>query len=129
MSRAKGLSTKLRSWGLLNENVKPHLSEMPQVQPLQIELQTFIEQAESLDAEQEEMRSRLRNLVQERQEVERKGELVRRRMAAHLRGTFGFTNEQLIRFGVKPRPRVIRRKAVKEGGSPPAASDTPAPQS
>jgi hypothetical protein len=120
MARARVLSTTIRSWDLLNENLKPHLAEMPQVQPLQGELQGFLDAARTLGNEQEETRSKLRDIVRRRKEVERLGEVVRRRVEAHLRGTYGYTNEQLIKFGVKPRPRVIRRKAAKPPETPPA---------
>jgi hypothetical protein len=129
MARAKILSTKIRSWDLLNESVKPVLVDMPQVQPLQVELQGLLDSARSLDSEQEEMRSKLRDIVFRRKEVERRGEIVRRRVEAHLRGTYGYTAEQLIKHGVKPRPRVIRRKkdqpketpSVSTAESPPVA--------
>ena len=135
MARAKGvkiLSTRIRSWDLLNESVKPHLADMPQVQPLQVELQGLLDEARSLDTEQEETRSKLRDIVHRRKEVERRGETVRRRMEAHLRGTYGYTAEQLIKHGVKPRPRVIRKKRDKppdaKAASPPvikAEAQTP----
>ena len=85
---------------------------------MQAELQGFIDQARTLDNEQEETRSKLRDLIHRRQEVERQGEVLRRRVEAHLRGTYGYTNEQLIKFGVKPRPRVIRKKTKPEEPSP-----------
>lgn len=123
MARAKGLSTKIRSWDLLNESLKPLLAEMPQVQSLQVELQGVLDGVRALDTEQEETRSRFRDLIRRRQEAERQGEIVRRRVEAHLRGTFGHSNEELIKFGVKPRPRVIRRKAAeKEPAVKPAAA-------
>lgn len=123
MARARVLSTKIRSWDLLNESLKPLLAEMPQVQPLQVELQAVLDGVRALDTEQEEARFRFRDLVRRRQEAERQGEIVRRRVEAHLRGTFGHTNEELIKFGVKPRPRVIRRKAAeKEPAVKPAAA-------
>ena len=121
MARAKLLSAKIRSWDLLNESVKPHLADMPQVQPLQTELQGLLDEARSLDTEQEEMRSKLRDIVHRRKEVERRGETVRRRVEAHLRGTYGYTAEQLIKFGVRPRPRVIRKKRAKPTKAPPDA--------
>ena len=49
MARAKILSTKIRSWDLLNESVKPMLAEMPQVQPLQVELQGFLDSVLSVE--------------------------------------------------------------------------------
>jgi len=119
--RPKGTATKNRRWGLLNDNVEEHLPEMPEVQPLRTELQSLAGEITSLDNQQEETRSKLRDIVQRRREVERRGEVVRRRIEAHLRGTFGFTNEQLIKFGVKPRPRVIRRKKAQETPGQPAA--------
>lgn len=122
--RPKGTSTKDRRWGLLNDNVEEHLPEMPQVQPLHTELQGLANEMRSLDNEQEETRSKLRDIVQRRQEVERRGEVVRRRIEAHLRGTFGFTNEQLIKFGIKPRPRVIRKKKTAQDKPEQQAADT-----
>jgi len=119
MARAKELSTKIRSWELLNENLKPHLAEMPYVQGFMTELQGLLETVRTIDAEQEDARSRLRDLVRRRQEAERQGEIVRRRVEAHLKGSFGYTSEELIKFGVKPRPRVIRRKAGQEPLPPP----------
>ena len=47
-------------------------------------------------------------------------QIIRRRVEAHLRGTYGYTSDQLIKFGVKPRPRVVRKKAKP-------AEPTPAP--
>ena len=122
MPRARILSTKIRSWDLLNESVRPLLAEMPQVQPLQVELQGFLDTARSLDTEQEELRSKLRDIVFRRQEVERRGEIVRRRVEAHLRGTYGYTAEQLIKHGIKPRPRVIRKKKDQAKGTPPVST-------
>jgi len=112
MARAKVLSSRVRSWDLLNDSLQPLLQEMPHLQPLQVELQEVLSGVRGIDAEQEEARSKLRDLVFRRQQLERQGEVARRRVEAHLRGTFGYTNEELIKFGVKPRPRVIRRKAA-----------------
>jgi hypothetical protein len=121
MARAKVSSTRVRSWDLLNESLKPLLAEMPHIQPLQVELAGVLEGVRSLDTEQEETRSKLRDIVRRRQDAERQGEIVRRRVEAHLRGTFGYISEELIRFGIKPRPRVIRRKAAeKQPPAPPA---------
>jgi len=127
MARAKVLSTKIRSWDLLNESLKPLLTEMPHVQPLQAELQGVLDEVRALDNEQEEARSRLRDFVRRRQELERQGEVARRRVESHLRGTFGYTNEELIKFGMKPRPRVVRRKTAekRQPASPAEASQKP----
>jgi hypothetical protein len=108
MRSASVFSEKITNWDLLNTNMKPVLEEMPHLQPIQAELETLISQARALDGEQEVARGQLRELTRRRQEVEKQGESLRRRVASHLRGTFGFTSEQLIKFGVNPRPTRTR---------------------
>ena len=122
MRSAKEFSKKITNWDLTNTNVKPHLAEMPQVQPLQVELEAVIAEGRALDSQQEVARSQARDLNNQRLDIEKRGENLRRRIASHLRGTFGFTSEQLIQFGVNPRPRNTRRK--KAEGKP--APETPA---
>ncbi len=61
--------------------------------------------ARKLEDEQENARKQLRELVRRRQELELRGEEARRRLAALLRGTFGFKSEELIPFGLNPQPR------------------------
>ncbi|HEX3555325.1 MAG TPA: hypothetical protein VIA62_19035 [Thermoanaerobaculia bacterium] len=121
MRSANVFGAKITNWDLANTNVKPHLAEMPQVQPLQAELEAVIVEARSLDSRQELARSQARDLTRQRQDIEKRGEDLRRRIASHLRGTFGFTSEQLVQFGVNPRPRVSRRKKPVETPAPPPA--------
>ena len=110
MRSAKEFSNRITSWDLTSASVKPHLADMPQVQPLLAELDALIPNARSLDTSMELARSQARDLTKQRHDIEAQGENLRRRIASHLRGTFGFTSEQLGQFGINPRPRVIRRK-------------------
>ncbi len=110
MRNAKEFSNRITSWDLTSASVKPHVADMPQVQPLLTELDALIPDARSLDVRMEHARSQARDLTKQRQDLEKQGENLRRRIASHLRGTFGFTSEQLGQFGINPRPRVIRRK-------------------
>lgn len=110
MQDANNLSVRIRSWEFLDESLQPHITEMAFLQPLQAEIKEVIGQAKVLHNEQESLKSQLRDTTQRRRELERQGEILRRRVEAHLRGSFGHTSEKLIGFGVKPRPRVIRRK-------------------
>lgn len=81
---------------------------------IQAELETVISEGRILDSEQEVARGQLRELTRRRQEVEKRGEGLRRRVAAHLHGTYGFTSEQLIKFGVNPRPTRTRKSRKPE---------------
>lgn len=113
MRNGDSFGEKLSSWELIDTNLEPHLAEMPHIEPIVTELKGVITEAKSIESEQELVRGRLRDLVRRRQEVEKKGENLRRRAAAHLKGTFGFTSEQLIQFGIAPRPRRVVRKNRK----------------
>lgn len=113
MRKANTLSIRIRSWELTQESIQPLLPEMPHLEPLRAEIQTVVGQAKELHTEQEDLRSKLHEVMKRRRDLERTGDIVRRRIEAHLRGSFGHTSEKLIGFGVAPRPRVIRRKKKK----------------
>jgi hypothetical protein len=119
MRKANVFGRKSTNWALVSTNLKPHLADMPQVQPLQVELDALVGEAHDVDAKQELARGQARDLTRQRQDIEKRGEDLRRRIASHLRGTFGFTSEQLVQFGVNPRPRVTRRKKSVQTPAPP----------
>ena len=81
-------------------------------------------EAHEVDGRQELARGQARDLTRQRQDIEKRGDDLHRRIASHLRGTFGFTSEQLVQFGVNPRPRVTRRKKTED--KPADTPSTPA---
>ncbi len=119
MRRANVFGVKSTNWVLVSTNLKPHLADMPQVQPLNVELEALIGEAHDVDGRLELARGQARDLTHQRQDIEKRGEALRLRIASHLRGTFGFTSEQLVQFGINPRPRVTRRKKTAETPAPP----------
>ncbi len=127
MRSANVFGEKITNWDLTSTNLKPHLADMPQVQPLQIEMAGLVVEARDVDSRQEAARGLARDLTRQRQDIEKRGDALRRRIAAHLRGTFGFTSEQLIQFGINPRPRVTRRKKTEPPPASPPTTHT-APQ-
>jgi hypothetical protein len=123
MRKAKTLAKKVREWELINANMTPRLAEMPHLQEIVTAIEALVAEAKGLDNEQEVVRGRLQDIIHRRQDVEKRGETLRRRAAAHLKGSFGFSSDELVKFGVRPRPTGPRkRKAPAE--NPP----TPAPQ-
>ena len=123
MRKAKAFAEKITEWEMINANMKPQLAEMPHLQEIVTALDALIVEAKSLDSEQELARSQLQDIVHRRQAVEKRGQDLRRRAASHLRGSFGFTSDELTKFGVRPQPTGPRkRKAPAE--TPP----TPAPE-
>jgi hypothetical protein len=110
MRSANSFAAKVTSWELLATNLLPHLSGMPHLLVFHEQILALILLARELDGQQESARSQARELTRRRQGVESEGESLRARIAAHLRATFGFTSEQLVQFGINPRPRSPRRR-------------------
>ena len=115
MRRADSFSIKVNNWSLMKSNLEPRLPQLPpQVGPLREELSTVLVEARQLEDEQENARKQFRELVRRRQELERRGEEARRRLAALLRGTYGFKSEELIPFGLNPLPRDLAARRRKK---------------
>lgn len=119
--RADSFAKKVNSWEVLINNVKPHLPEMPYLQSFHDELETLLAAAKLLGSQQEDARAQLRDLTFQRQEMEKKGDRLWSRAAAHLRANFGFTSEQLVRFGLNPRPRAEKLRRRKKKAEEPTA--------
>lgn len=109
---------------LLNTTLKPQLPEMPHLQDESTGLDTLIVEAKALLNEQEVLRGRLREITRLRREAELRSQDLRSRIAAQLRGKLGFTNENLLGYGIAPRKRVRKKPETKK-----APGATPAPQS
>src|SRR4026208_904248 len=105
MRSAEGFSVLTNDLQLMNNNLEPKLEEIPYMRKLQEQIARVVVGGRELEAEQETARKMLRGLVRKRQEREKEGTDLRLRAAAMLHGTFGFTSEELIPFGIRPRPR------------------------
>ena len=123
MRKAKTFAKKITGWELLNANIQPHLAEMPHLQEIATAIEALIVEAKSLDSEQELARSQLQDIIHRRQALEKRGQDLRRRAASHLRGSFGFGSDELVKFGVRPRPTGSRKRKASAGTPP-----TPAPE-
>ncbi len=103
--------------------MKPRLAEMPHLQEIVTASKRSSPRRRSLDSEQELARSQLQDIVHRRQGVEKRGRNPAPAGGFHLKGSFGFSSDELAKFGVRPRPTGPRkRKAPAE--TPP----TPAPE-
>lgn len=123
MASQRTFGDKVTNWKVISSNLTVHLEQMPYLQPIHAELLALIADAEAHRAEQEVARGRLRELTAKRQSLERRGQTLRSRAGAHLKGTFGFTSEQLIQFGLSPLKTTGRKRPVrkKKDGEAPAA--------
>ncbi len=105
---------------LLKEALVPLLGEVPHLNAENTELEAFLSEIKSLRTRQKELTSQLREVVRLRREAETRGEDLRSRVAAQLRGKLGFKSEQLLKFGIPPRRKRARRKTEETPtGKPP----------
>jgi hypothetical protein len=120
MRQAQTFAKKITEWELLSANIKPHLEDMPYLQDIVTQLDALVAEARGFDSQQEVARGQLTDLVHKRQEAENQGETLRRRAASHLKGSFGFTSDDLVKFGVRPRKTGPRgpRKSKPENPQP-----------
>ncbi|HEX9943145.1 MAG TPA: hypothetical protein VGG03_14085 [Thermoanaerobaculia bacterium] len=106
---------------LIKTGVEQLLPEMPHLAPEHAELETFLNEVQALNARQQELTGELRQITRRRREAELRGQDLRSRVAAQIRGKLGFKNEQLLKFGIPPRRKPVRRKPEEpEGETPPA---------
>lgn len=119
---------------LLSTNLKPHLPDMPHLQEESAGLDALVTDAKALDNEQQILRGRLKEITRLRRESELRGQDLRSRVAAQLRGKLGFENENLLGFGIPPRKRVRKKPETQvkpvpadpvpaKGAAPPALAD------
>ena len=76
-----------------------------------------------MDTRQQDLRGSLQETVRQRQDLEKRGRDLRLRVAAILRGSFGFNNQTLLAFGLKPR----RPRRKKTPADAPATAKAAAP--
>ena len=103
MRKAVAFAKKVVEWELLIVNLRPYLAEMPFLQSIVTDLEALVAEGKALNSVQEIARGQLQDSVHRRQGVEKTGEVLRRRAASLLRGTLGFSSDDLVKFGVRPR--------------------------
>lgn len=110
---AKGQSyaDKSNRWEVLVTNAKPEVGSMPHIAEDLTALEGRLDEVRTLGSRQDDLRSQARELGSRIREALKEGEKIRGRLGANLRGKFGFESEALVKYGFKPRPNVIRRRA------------------
>ncbi len=103
---------KLVDWQTMFDNLDPKLADMPQFTADHAALGAILTQGRDLEKRQDAARSELRDINQQRKEMIQNGADLRDRLARGLQGVLGPKSERLIEFGVKPLPRVVRRKRL-----------------
>ena len=98
----------------LNTALKPQLTDMPHLQGESDDIDAFLTEVKSLGNEQEALTGRLREITRLRRAAEQRGTDLRSRVAAQIQGKLGFTNENLLAYGITPRKRERKKPTKKQ---------------
>jgi hypothetical protein len=107
------LAKLIADWELLHTALQPHLTDLPFLKDKATELEALIAEAKGMDSKQQDLRGTLQETVRQRQALEKRGKDLHLRVAALVRGSFGFDNQALLGFGLKPR-RPRRKKTPSD---------------
>jgi hypothetical protein len=112
--QGKALDDRVGRWRILLGNVQEVLDSVPYIMDDVHELELVDGQVRDVRAEILSLQSRLQEATRTLRLLADRGDRVRSRIGASLRGRYGFTSETLIRFGLKPRPRSRRAAALQD---------------
>jgi hypothetical protein len=115
------LAKLIADWELLNTALQPHLTDLPFLKDKAVELEALLVEAKGMDTRQQDLRGVLQETVRQRQELEKRGKDLHLRVAALLRGSFGFENQTLLGFGIKPRRPRRKKTPADDQQQEPAA--------
>lgn len=110
-ARGQSYAEKFSRWQVLITNGKPAVPDMPHVGEDLTALEAKLEEVRTLESRQEDLRSQAREIGKQIRGAARDGERIRGRLGATLKGKYGFDSETLVKYGFKPRPNVVRRRA------------------
>lgn len=118
---AKGHSyaEKFSRWQLLITNGKTEVPDIPHVAEDLAALEQKLGDVLALESRQEDLRSQARNVGKQIRDSAREGEKIRARLGATLKGKYGFDSESLVKYGFRPRPQTLRRRAKQPAEQPP----------
>lgn len=126
MPRAsRSLVARMRRWRLLAGNAEALLAEVPHIGKEVEDLKDLAEQLTALQAEQVHFRGKVREVTARIRRLAARGDRIRGRVGATLRGRYGFDSAVLIQAGFKPRQSKARldeedRNVISPPERPPA---------
>jgi len=101
----RSFNDKLTRWEALNANLKPQLTDLPNLQKGQEDLERLLQKGLEVVAQQNQYTGLARQAVAEREELEKEGDQLVEFLAAGLRHALGPKSVKLHEFGLRPRNR------------------------
>jgi len=96
----------------LHDSLSPALQELPHLARDHAAMAAVIARARDLESLQDLATAELRRINRARADLDKEGRELRNRVVSTLRGTFGPDSLELVKYGIRPRPQVIRRRRL-----------------
>ena len=102
VSKGRSLADRKRRWGLLVDNRKRILAELPHLAGDLEDLEAVEKEVAALLARQAQYISKTREITKKLRSLAKKGDNLRGRVGAGIRWKYGFTADALVGFGFTP---------------------------
>ena len=109
-SNDRSLSARIGRWRVLFQNTQEILPEVPQIAGDLQELRGIVDELSVLRAERLMQEKKLREITLTIRKLSKKGDSLRGRIGASLKGWYGFDSLLLIQFGFTPRKKGVDRE-------------------
>ena len=103
LTKGKSLASRLYTWRMLTENLRPDLPRFPQLAGDLEELAAMHAEASALVSELARLRGQAQQATSRLRKLARRGDMLRTRMGAGLRSSLGFESIDLMKYGFRPR--------------------------
>lgn len=114
----RSLSARIGRWRLLFDNSQEILPEVPHIEGDLQELRGITDEVSALRAERLMQEAKIRKITAKIRMLSKKGDSLRGRIGASLKGRFGFDSFLLIQCGFTPRKKGIDREPQLSRTSP-----------
>ncbi|HEX3129066.1 MAG TPA: hypothetical protein VH394_17160 [Thermoanaerobaculia bacterium] len=115
-------SKAVTDWELLTTTVAVNVGDLAYLEPIRVELEGVLRLAMNLGVQQDRQQSEVQQTSRMIEDTIRKGESLAARLRAGIRAQYGYKNEKLTEFQIRP---IRRRSRTPE--DPPPGPEAPAP--
>jgi hypothetical protein len=103
LTKGKSLASRLYAWSMLTDNLRPDLQRFPHLAGDLEELAAMHAEASALVSELARLRSQAQQATSRLRKLARRGDMLRTRVGAMLKGSLGFESIDLVKYGFRPR--------------------------
>ena len=96
----------------LYDTLEPALQELPHLARDHAAMGSVVSRARDLESLQHQAEGELRRINRERSDLEKEGRELRNRVVNALRGALGPDSPELVKYGIRPRPLMVRRRRL-----------------